>query len=245
MKGFAGFPAGDLPAITLPEFAFSDLLPLIDHLGEMQVTLTSLWRLFSKPGSLRFITRAELLTDARLRDTLPDGAAVLDGLERATARGSLLHLVVERFGESEDWYFLNDEMGRTLLARVRSGVMPEFDDPLIEGRTLRADRPNIFTIYEQNIGLLQPLLADELRQAERLYPIEWIEAAFREAVVRNKRTWRYVRAILERWALEGREAPAPARTSARSTAPKTAAAAPGGRGRKSKAQGKRYDPFDY
>ena len=243
MKGFPGFPAGELSLVALPQFAFTDLLPAIDHLGELKVTLHCLWRASEKPGSLRFVTQDELLTDARLRSGLPDGAAVQEGLERAVARGSLLHLVVEHLGEREDWYFINDEVGRTLQERVRRGVMPEFDDPLLENRTLRTERPNIFVLYEQNIGLLQPLLADELRHAEREYPWEWLEAAFREAVSRNKRTWRYVQAILQRWAIEGREAPMPERKPASKTkSPKAASAkAP----KKSKKLEKRSDPFDY
>ncbi len=68
------------------------------------------------------------------------------------------------------------------------------------------DRPNIFVLYEQNIGLLSPLIADQLRDAANLYPQEWIEAAFREAVQYNKRSWKYISAILRRWETEGRQA---------------------------------------
>jgi DnaD/phage-associated family protein len=62
----------------------------------------------------------------------------------------------------------------------------------------------IFVLYEQNIGLLTPMIADELRDAEKTYPAEWIEDAMQEAVHLNKRSWRYVRRILERWRVEGR-----------------------------------------
>jgi DNA replication protein len=65
-------------------------------------------------------------------------------------------------------------------------------------------RPNIFVLYEQNIGLLQHLIADELLEAEREYPAQWIEEAFRLAAEANVRRWSYVRAILERWATEGK-----------------------------------------
>ncbi len=68
------------------------------------------------------------------------------------------------------------------------------------------DRPNIFVLYEQNIGLLSPLIADQLRDAANQYPHEWIEAAFREAVQYNKRSWKYISAILRRWETEGRQA---------------------------------------
>ena len=243
MKGFPGFPAGDLTQVALPQFAFTDLLPLIDHLAELKVTLHCLWRASEKPSSLRFITQQELLTDARLRSSLPDSAAVLDGLERAVARGSLLHLVVEHAGERADWYFVHDEAGRTLQEQVRSGILPEFDDPLLENRAMRAQRPNIFVLYEQNIGLLQPLLADDLRAAERDYPFEWLEAAFHEAVVRNKRTWRYVQAILQRWASEGREAPMPESKPAQRARRTKSAATKGPK--KAPKPGKRSDPFDY
>ena len=66
------------------------------------------------------------------------------------------------------------------------------------------ERPTIFVLYEQNIGLLTPMIADELRDAEQHFPAEWIADAFREAVLHNKRSWKYVLAILERWRTEGR-----------------------------------------
>ena len=70
---------------------------------------------------------------------------------------------------------------------------------------LQAQRPNIFVLYEQNIGPLTPLLAEELMEAEDTYPAAWIEDAFREAVELNKRSWRYIQRILERWAAEGKD----------------------------------------
>ncbi len=71
---------------------------------------------------------------------------------------------------------------------------------------IQVERPNIFTLYEQNIGLLSPLIADELKDAADHYPADWIEAAFRAAVQHNKRKWSYIHAILRRWETEGRQA---------------------------------------
>ncbi len=70
---------------------------------------------------------------------------------------------------------------------------------------VEVERPNIFVLYEQNIGLLSPLIAEDLKEAADQYPAEWIEAAFREAVQHNKRKWSYIRAILRRWETEGRQ----------------------------------------
>ena len=61
----------------------------------------------------------------------------------------------------------------------------------------------MFALYEENVGAITPLIADELKDAEERYPPQWIEAAFREAVSLNKRSWRYIHSILKRWEAEG------------------------------------------
>src|SRR5581483_2462354 len=60
-------------------------------------------------------------------------------------------------------------------------------------------RPNVYALYEQHLGPLTPLLAEQLRDAERMYPRAWIEGAILQAVHYNKRNWRYVQAILADW----------------------------------------------
>jgi DnaD/phage-associated family protein len=129
--------------------------------------------------------------------------ALRDGLEQAVARGTLLCLVQ---AEGDDRvYFLNSVPGRRAREKAQLGELklPK-GGPLIEP-TLPVSRPNIFVLYEQNIGLLQPMIAEELQDAEQTYPQEWIEDAFRIAVERNVRNWKYVRRILERWAAEGKD----------------------------------------
>lgn len=71
---------------------------------------------------------------------------------------------------------------------------------------VQVERPSIYQLYEQNIGLLTPMIASQLEDAEDHYPADWIEAAFSEAVQRNKRNWKYISAILRRWETEGRQA---------------------------------------
>jgi DnaD/phage-associated family protein len=64
---------------------------------------------------------------------------------------------------------------------------------------------DIFTLYEQNIGMLTPLIADELREAGKLYPENWIKEAIKESAALNKRNWRYIARILEHWSTEGKD----------------------------------------
>jgi DnaD/phage-associated family protein len=63
----------------------------------------------------------------------------------------------------------------------------------------------VFVLYEENVGSITPLIAEELKEADEQYPHEWLVDAFREAAELNKRNWRYIRRILERWQTEGRD----------------------------------------
>jgi len=103
----------------------------------------------------------------------------------------------------------SDDAERLLRQACAHGVLRPMDGEAAEfkageGLEVRAGQINIFELYEQNIGLLSPLIAEELKEAEQRYPGEWIEGAFREAVARNVRNWRYIARILERWESQGR-----------------------------------------
>ncbi len=203
---FEGFPAGELRFISVPDLFFSELLPIVDSLSELKVTLHVMW-LRQREGR-QAVTRAELAADETLARGLAvlDGdpeAALTDGLARAVARGALLHTVVESEAGAQDVYVLNSEGGRRALARIQSGEVGAVGTVVVDRPSVEP-RPNIFELYEDNIGLLSPILADELRDAEATYPPDWIEDAFRIAAANNVRKWRYIQAILERWANEGR-----------------------------------------
>jgi DnaD/phage-associated family protein len=70
--------------------------------------------------------------------------------------------------------------------------------------TLSQVRSGIFVLYEQNIGPLTPMVAEELRDAMATYPQPWIEDAIRIAVKNNARKLKYILAVLDRMRSEGR-----------------------------------------
>ena len=53
---------------------------------------------------------------------------------------------------------------------------------------------------------LTPLIADSLTDLEETYSPEWLEEAIQVAVAYNKRSLKYIEAILNRWQTEGRSA---------------------------------------
>jgi DNA replication protein len=211
MKTFVGFPAGKVRFTSVPDLFFSELLPLIDNIPELKVTLHVIWLLYHKKGYPRCINLEELLHDGVLLGGLKmpgqsPQQLVREGLERGVNRGTLLHLSTRtEEGEEQDWYFLNTDQGRRAVEQVRQGELQLGAPAILEEPQVEVERPNIFVLYEQNIGTLQPMIAEELQEAEENYPAEWIEEAFKIAVEQNVRKWRYIGAILERWATEGKD----------------------------------------
>lgn len=203
---FPGFPARSR-LTPLPELFFSRLLPEIHSLTELKVVLHIFWRLYQKEDTPKFITYDELAGDKTLMDGL-DGTAeapeiLRDALDSAVSRGVLLHTVLETGGQSQDVYFVNSESTRKAVSEMQS--REPSTPPQAQSQPYGTQgTPNIFTLYEQNIGLLTPMIVEELKEAESLYPAAWIEDAFREATALNKRSWRYIARILERWSVEGR-----------------------------------------
>ncbi len=210
MKSFSGFPAGKVHFTPLPNLFFSKLLPAIDDLAELKVTLHIFWLLHQKKGYPRYVSRRELEADGvllgGLKGTGQEPEERLEqALERAVARGTLLHVTAQQGDERNDWYFMNTDVGRRTVDKICHGEL-KLDAVVTPSEVrLEVERPNIFVLYEQNIGLLTPLIAEELRDAEKTYPADWIEEAFRIAVEHNARRWRYVHSVLERWATEGKD----------------------------------------
>ncbi|MDY6917530.1 MAG: DnaD domain protein [Chloroflexota bacterium] len=204
MKPFAGFPLR-MHFTPVPNLFLSQVLPHIDDIAELKVTLHLFRLLYQRKGAPRFAAYGELASDKALMAGLGGPDVLQRGLERATSRGVLLRLTLERGGSDEDLYFLNDESGRSAVEKIEGGEIDLGPLPKTRPCADAKERPNIFVLYEENIGMLTPLIADELREAETLYPGSWIEDAFGQAVSHNKRSWRYISRILERWSVEGRE----------------------------------------
>jgi len=209
MKQLSGFPAR-MQFTPIPNVFFSHLLPQISDIAELKTTLHIFWLLYPKKGYPRFTTYGELLNDKSLMSSLREGdkppdKLLGDALEMVVNRGTILHLVLDRDGAPEDIYFLNTDSNREIVAKIQNGEL-RLSGLKAGGQTYieTEEQPDIFTLYEENIGIIGPMVAEELKEAEKLYPEAWIRDAIKEAVKQGKHKWSYISAILERWSAEGR-----------------------------------------
>lgn len=219
---FSGFHSGTRYT-SLPNPLLGPLLEEIQDLAELKVVLRGIWLLQRKRGWPRMISQEEILSDGTLVRAFQGtgkepGAVILGGLHLAVERGIFLaHRIqppTQDAGPADAgniYYLLNAESDRRALAKM-AGSSPaalELDAPGAAGISSGAglpevDRPSIFALYEDNVGMISPMLAEELKEAEELYPWSWLSEAFKIAVTQNRRSWNYVVGILRRWAAEGR-----------------------------------------
>jgi DNA replication protein len=173
-------PQTEMGVVPLPQSFFTGVMPRIQDLAELKTVLSVAYLILGKRDRPEFVTYKELKTAVSQLSVELTEETLRRALDSAVEHGALLHSTTDVDGIPEDVYSLPWDARQPAAA-------------------------NIFALYEQNIGLIQSTIVEELKDAERLYPPEWIEDAFKEAAALNKRSWRYIARILERWASEGKD----------------------------------------
>ncbi len=205
---FSGFPRDTLYTPT-PDPLFGPLLEDIQDMAELKVTLRGIWLLHHKRQGQRAVSLDEFLTDtALLRGIGPaaDTSIAIDeirrGLRLAVRRGVFL---VHGSNPEEAVFVLNNDAGRRALAQLKETCVSSSTGMNADEAPARArEKLNIFALYEDTIGMLSPIIAERLKEAEQRYPPGWIREAFEIAALENKRSWQYIAAILSRWGSEGK-----------------------------------------
>jgi len=209
MARFKGFPPGKVRFSRIPAPFYTELLPQIDDLHELKTTLYALWQLDQMEGERRYLQASDFETDAIFMQALAknfDQSKILltEALSKIVNRGTFLLATLELEGQDRHFYFLNSARGRHALEEIEKGNWRPSGDQNFPIELMQ-EKPNVYSLYESNIGPLTPMIADSLKDAENEFPHDWIEEAFRTAVENNVRKWSYVQAILVRWQEEGRD----------------------------------------
>jgi len=209
MTNFEGFPTR-MQFTPIPNVFIGKLLPEITDAGELKTIIFAFAKIYQKKGFPQFVSLSELLGSTPLISSLNNNDSntedtLLGYLKQASERGVFISVNMAHNGNPETVYLLNTEVNRDAATKIAGGeiILKE----LVVAATEYAEAeelPNIFALYEQNIGIITPMIADELREAEKTYPPEWLGEAFKEASLRNKRNIKYILKILENWTAEGK-----------------------------------------
>ncbi len=207
MRDFNGFLDDSARMVPVPSQFFSELLAQMDDFNEMRVVLFTIGFIAQSGDYANCILMQDFTNNSQFMASLgntPKEAHInlQDGLEKAVLRGSLLRIAGVNTPSQQTYYFLNTPRGRSSAQALQQGEQT----PPAASAAINAskEKPNLFSLYEANIGALTPMIAETLRDAEKIYPAEWVEEAMKIAVQNNIRRWRYVEAILKSWKEEGR-----------------------------------------
>jgi DnaD/phage-associated family protein len=217
VSAFPGFPSR-LEYVPIPKLFYSDLLPHVTDVAELLVTLHLFRLLAAKRGYPQAVARHALAEDPLLAAGFTalgrDPSAEAErGLTAVLERGAF---VQAQPPSGAPVLLLNSDAGRRAATAIARGETPAPATPQGSAHPVAAPAVapgDIYTLYEENIGVLTPIIADQLAEAEREYPPGWVAEAVGIAVAANQRHWRYVHAILERWRTEGKDDGKPARHS--------------------------------
>ncbi|MCJ7694756.1 MAG: DnaD domain protein [Anaerolineaceae bacterium] len=200
---FTGFNADKSILINIPQEFINELLPTIDDLDELRLSVILLSCLSPHEGSDRCISYQVICENDLFLNQFGDDLKRLDiALERCKNRKTIIAFSSTVHEETGDIFFINTPHNKSLVEGLNSGIIQLTDVVMVSGIT---EKPNIFKLYEENIGLITPMLAEVLKEDEKSFPAAWIADAIKIAVQHNARNWKYIHAILVSWQKEGRD----------------------------------------
>ncbi len=197
---FEGFNVSEDALTSIPADFFRTVMPALQDANLIKLCLYVLWKADMVGDYQISFTVEDLLLDKIFIDGLTGGTNDQFSLVNALLQQAVEnHILLEWHSDQQkiSKYFINCAAGQAARDQASMGARSS-------QITLDQIKPNIYKIYEENIGPLTPMIADTLRDAEGTYPAQWIKEAIEIAVENNVRRWRYVESILDRWKKEGR-----------------------------------------
>lgn len=199
-KRFSGFKENKEEYTGIPDEFFRELLPKLEDIDELKICLYILWKAYTIGDFGKPISAASIELDTIFMNGLKEASENTNFIESLLDKAVVDDILImgkNKATNGQKVYFINSPSGR-YSASQEDQQLP------FANTTLDAIQPNIYKLYQENIGPLTPIIADALRNAEESYSEEWIKEAIQIAVQNNVRRWRYVESILDRWQKEGR-----------------------------------------
>jgi DnaD/phage-associated family protein len=90
-----------------------------------------------------------------------------------------------------------------------NAVVAENESPLLSSNSLSdsdsssPSTENVFRVYEKNIGMITPMIADGIKADVDQYSEEWVKTAIEYATRQEKRSLSYVEGCLRGWKRDG------------------------------------------
>ena len=194
----AGFPKG-VHFTPVPSPLLGPMLEQIRDYNDLVCILRFLNLIHIRKGSPKWVEENLLVSDQVLQTVIGSKEKIQDSIDKCINNGLIRRAYLKTDREARI-LVLNTFDAKSNIDRI----INEDHDSKLDVIENNNPTENIFSLYENNIGTLNPLITEELKYAQQRYPDDWINEAFREAVKNNARSWRYIESILENWQVNGR-----------------------------------------
>ena len=195
----------DLPAdrrgLHIADSFLTEWLPKFEDLNSLKITIFLYWTWHN--SELDFPVFDGEAFQKKLQAEGMKHEQIQNGLKILIADG-ILTKPEHSHKKWEAALVLNTPSGQAALESIRKGTLTQEPIGISPSIKTSSQETTIYKLYEENIGVITPIMADTLRDLETTYPPEWISEAFTIAVKKNVRNMRYIEAILERWQKEGK-----------------------------------------
>ena len=202
-QSIKGFPLPDDYATTrVPNTVLGRVLSSIDDADEIKLILRAVWLLEHQRGYPRYITIDDLRRDRVLSVAIADRSDFDRILKSAIKHGVFVEVSINNNA------CLMFNTASAQRASVDYSATPEVsnNDSDVNGwetpaaSTRHADA---FQAYEENIGILSPMIRQNILSALEDFTDEDITHAIRIAVENESRSWAFVAGVLRRWTRDG------------------------------------------
>ena len=195
MGSFHGFSAKGSP-VEIPANFFTELLQEIGDIYALKILLFAFQLGSGTEDQISYFIPDNMCAQYFAEDQ----TSFWQGLSLAIEQDWLLDLETQIEGKLTRICLLNTPRNAAALEAIQQGKMTL----TLQGEPVQNQRPDIFSLYEQNIGPLTPIIADSLKELETNYPPDWISKAIQTAVKNNARSLRYIEVVLQNWQEEGK-----------------------------------------
>lgn len=196
-----GFPLADDYATTrVPNAVLGRVLSTIDDADEIKLILRAIWLLEHQRGYPRYITSDVLRRDRVLSVAIPDQSDFDRILKSAIERGVFVEVNIS----DNICLMFNTESARRASIEVSASTSDlDKDNNGWESPAASTGHADAFRAYEENIGILSPMIRQSILAELENFTDEHITHAIRIAVENESRSWSFVAGVLRRWARDG------------------------------------------
>lgn len=189
----------DFGSTRVPNAVLSAVLDEVEESETVKLILRAVWLLERQRGFPASITVNELRHDRVLIRVFKSQERFNAALDQSLNLGVLIKFELN----NADALMLNT-VSATRQVEHAKGTQPESIDDDGWDASVGSEMPDdAFRAYEENIGILSPMIRENITAALQDFSDEDIIEAIKIAVENENRSWSYVAGVLRRWARDG------------------------------------------